>query len=59
MKHWEKNGKKKKKEQILSDLWDNAKQSSQPILEVLEEEGREQKKIWRYHGKKSVLQLCH
>lgn len=33
------------KEQILSDLWDNTKQSSQPILEVLEEEGREQKKI--------------
>lgn len=29
---------------MLSDLWDNTKQSSQPILEVLEE-GREQKKI--------------
>lgn len=37
--------KEKKKKQILSDLWDNTKQSSQPILEVLEEEGRKQKKI--------------
>lgn len=45
MKQREKSLKKKQKnEERLSDLWDNIKPSSKPVIELPEGEGRDQEK---------------